>query len=389
MGKICSKCIMPDTAETLIINKNSNCSVCEQIDYKKNIDWQKRQVSLDELLLKYKGKNNYDCIVPFSGGKDSTFALWYLVVKKNLKPLVVRFDHNFLRNKVISNTKKTLDKLKDDFYDFKPDFKIVKKVMLESLIRRGDFCWHCHVGISALPINIAIEKKIPLIFYGEPSSEYSSFYDYSTPEELNEEKYNRSINLGINAEDMLTMLQERHPDDNINMNDLKPYYFPSQRELKKNNIFASYLGNYIPWDVKKQVEIIKKELDWEGEVVEGVPEEYDYEKIECMMQGSRDFTKFLKRGFGRTTHLTSIDIRNNRISRDKALELSKLYDGKRPRSLDLLLKLLKINEEEYYNIISKHAVYPHKPMSLNEFKSSKSNQVPKDIDTWFTKFDEN
>ena len=159
MGKICSKCIMPDTAETLIINKNSNCSVCEQIDYKKNIDWQKRQVSLDELLLKYKGKNNYDCIVPFSGGKDSTFALWYLVVKKNLKPLVVRFDHNFLRNKVISNTKKTLDKLKVDFYDFKPDFKIVKKVMLESLIRRGDFCWHCHVGISALPINIAIEKK--------------------------------------------------------------------------------------------------------------------------------------------------------------------------------------------------------------------------------------
>lgn len=276
-----------------------------------------------------------------------------------------------------------------DVVQFTPSWHVVRELMLESLKRRGDFCWHCHVGISALPINIAIEKKIPLIFYGEPSSEYSSFYDYSTPEELNEEKYNRSINLGINAEDMLTMLQERHPDDNINMNDLKPYYFPSQRELKKNNIFASYLGNYIPWDVKKQVEIIKKELDWEGEVVEGVPEEYDYEKIECMMQGSRDFTKFLKRGFGRTTHLTSIDIRNNRISRDKALELSKLYDGKRPRSLDLLLKLLKINEEEYYNIISKHAVYPHKPMSLNEFKSSKSNQVPKDIDTWFTKFDEN
>ena len=387
--KFCNKCVIPETAETHTFNNNGTCSVCSNIESKNKIDWSKRQDDLDIIIDKYKNKYEYDCIIPFSGGKDSTFALWYLVKKKKLRPLVVRFDHNFLRNKVISNTKKTLDKLKVDFYDFKPDFKIVKKVMLESLIRRGDFCWHCHVGISALPINIAIEKKIPLIFYGEPSSEYSSFYDYSTPEELNEEKYNRSINLGINAEDMLTMLQERHPDDNINMNDLKPYYFPSQRELKKNNIFASYLGNYIPWDVKKQVEIIKKELDWEGEVVEGVPEEYDYEKIECMMQGSRDFTKFLKRGFGRTTHLTSIDIRNNRISRDKALELSKLYDGKRPRSLDLLLKLLKINEEEYYNIISKHAVYPHKPMSLNEFKSSKSNQVPKDIDTWFTKFDEN
>lgn len=388
--KFCSKCVTPETSESLKFDHQGACSVCAQINFKKEkVDWHSKKKEFDLILNKYRGKSEYDCIIPFSGGKDSTFTLWYIVTQKKLKPLVVRFDHGFYRKNLQENTEKTISKLGVDFLNFKPNFKLVKMIMLESLIRRGDFCWHCHVGISALPINIAIEKKIPLIFYGEPSSEYSSFYDYSTPEELNEEKYNRSINLGINAEDMLTMLQERHPDDNINMNDLKPYYFPSQRELKKNNIFASYLGNYIPWDVKKQVEIIKKELDWEGEVVEGVPEEYDYEKIECMMQGSRDFTKFLKRGFGRTTHLTSIDIRNNRISRDKALELSKLYDGKRPRSLDLLLKLLKINEEEYYNIISKHAVYPHKPMSLNEFKSSKSNQVPKDIDTWFTKFDEN
>ena len=47
-------------------------------------------------------------------------------------------------------------------------------------------------------------------------------------------------------------------------------------------------------DVKKQVEIIKKELDWKGEIVEGIPEQYNYEKIECIMQGSRDYIKFLK-----------------------------------------------------------------------------------------------
>ena len=47
--------------------------------------------------------------------------------------------------------------------------------MLESLIRRGDFCWHCHVGIAAYPVNVAIEKKVPLIFYGEPSAEYSAY----------------------------------------------------------------------------------------------------------------------------------------------------------------------------------------------------------------------
>ena len=87
--------------------------------------------------------------MPFSGGKDSTFALWYLVKIKELKPLAVRFDHNFLRKQVLENTEKTLNKLGVGIYEFKPSFEIVKEMMIESLIRRGDFCWHCHVGISA------------------------------------------------------------------------------------------------------------------------------------------------------------------------------------------------------------------------------------------------
>ena len=64
--------------------------------------------------------------------------------------------------------------------------------------------------------------------------------------------------------------------------------------LKINNINALYLGNFIPWDVRKQVKIIKDELGWEGDEVEGIPPEYDYEKIECMMQGMRDFLKYSK-----------------------------------------------------------------------------------------------
>jgi len=377
---------MPDTSETLTFDNKNTCSVCNQIEFKGKINWDERQKQLDDLISKYKGKYEYDCIVPFSGGKDSTFTLWYLVKKKKLKPLVVRFDHNFLRSTVLKNTEKTLVKLGVDFYNYKTNFEIVKKMMLESLIRRGDFCWHCHTGIFSLPIRIAIEKKVPLIFYGEPSSEYSSFYDYSEAEWVDEEKFNRVINLGINAEDMLGMLKERYPNENITEHDVKPYIFPSKRELIKNNVKASYLGNFVPWDVKEQVKIIKKELDWQGDVVEGIPEDYDYEKIECIMQGSRDFIKFLKRGFGRTTHLTSIDIRNNRISREKALDLAKVYDGKKPKSLNILLKILKISEDEFYDIVKKHVVSPHQPMSRKDFKNSSSNIVPSDFEDWKSKF---
>ncbi len=384
--KICSNCVIPETAETLIFDKKNKCSVCTQIEFKKKIDWNKREEELDILIKKYKGKYEYDCIIPFSGGKDSTFALWYLVVQKKLKPLVVRFDHNFLRPTIQKNTQKIIKKLGVDFYDFTPDFDIVKKLMLESFIRRGDFCWHCHVGIAALPINISIEKNIPLIFYGEPSSEYSSFYDYSEPEELSEDKFNKLINLGINAEDMLGMLQEKYPKLGLTINDLKPYVFPDQRTLKQTKTKACYLGNYVSWDVRKQVKIIKEELGWEGDVVEGIPREYDYEKIECMMQGSRDYIRYIKRGYGRTAHLASIDIRNKRMSREEGLELTKLYDGKRPKSLNLLIDIMGISEEEFLEIVNRHVISPQKPLTKEKFERSNSNTVPPDIEEWYLKF---
>ena len=310
-----------------------------------------------------------------------------MVKVKKLKVLAVRFNHNFLRDQVLENSEKALKKLGVSIFEYKPRFDIVKEMMAESLKRRGDFCWHCHVGISAFPINTAIEKKVPLLIFGEPSSEYSSYYDYSEAEELNQDKFNKFINLGINVEDMVGMINEkRDKKDWISLSELKPFIFPTKRELTLNKIKACYLGNYLPWDVKKQVEIIKKELDWKGEIVEGIPEQYNYEKIECIMQGSRDYIKFLKRGFGRTNHLASIDIRNGRLNRKEGEDLIKIFDGKKPKSLQLLLKILNISEDEFYDTINKHVIEPHKIMSKTDFKKSSSNIVPKDLDDWLEKF---
>ena len=52
-------------------------------------------------------------------------------------------------------------------------------------------------------------------------------------------------------------------------------------------------------------------------MVENVPPQYDYEKIECYMQGVRDYIKFIKRGYSRATHLVSLDLRNGRVDKKK------------------------------------------------------------------------
>jgi N-acetyl sugar amidotransferase len=379
---ICSNCVMPETAESLAFDDQGSCSVCRQIEFKhEGIDWDERRKHLDKLVDRYRGKYDYDCIVPFSGGKDSTFTLLYIVNELKLKPLVVRFDHGFLRPTVQDDAERTFRRLGVDVIHFSPNWQVVRKLMYESLVRRGDFCWHCHTGIFSYPMWIALRYNVPLLFWGEPGAEYSSFYNYDEIEEADERRFNRKINLGINAEDMLGMLDDTISDYKVDLRDLKPYTYPPTKDLRKAGIRSVFLGSFIPWDVRKQVSLIKEELNWKGDEVEGIPPQYDYEKIECFMQGVRDYIKYLKRGFGRTSHLTSIDIRNNRLTREQALKLVDEYDGKRPAALDRFLEILGISEERFMEIVSKNVVAPHIMPKLSEIELV--NHEPKD----FAEFD--
>jgi len=355
--KKCSRCLLPETQETISYDKAGVCNVCRQHDFKKEkIDWEKRIKEFGEIIEQYRGKAQYDCIIPFSGGKDSTFTLWYLVKKFNIKPLVIRFDHGFFRPDVSKNAVKTMKKLGVDFHVFTPNWHVVRKLMLESLKRKGDFCWHCHTGIFAYPMHVAIQHKVGLVIWGEPSAEYTSYYGYDEDEEVDERRFNRYVNLGITAEDMYHML-----DKKVDKRDLVPFTYPSIKDLRALNYRSICLGSYMPWDTRKQSDIIKKEIGWTGTKVEGIPPEFWYEKVECYFQGVRDYLKFLKRGFGRTAHLMSLDLRNKRIDIEKAKELIKKYDGKRPASLDLFCKYIGITEDEFMEIALTHVVAPHKP----------------------------
>ena len=103
-----------------------------------------------------------------------------------------------------------------------------------------------------------------------------------------------------------------------------------------------------------------EELGWEGDDVEGVPPGYSYEKVECMMTGIRDYLKFIKRGYARVSHLTSLDIRNKRLTRKEAEKMVKEYEGKRPETLNLFIKMLGISETEFMRVALSHAVSPYK-----------------------------
>ncbi len=380
--KKCSSCGLPETYETLEINEDiKSCNICQQHQFKNdNINWSDRKIELNQIADEYRGKNEYDCIVPFSGGKDSTFTLYYIVKELKLRPLVIQFNHGFFRSNLIDNNTKTFKELGVNVLSFTPNWDLVKKLMKISLVRKGDFCWHCHTGIFAYPIRVAVNQNIPLVIWGEPSSEYTAYYSYEEKENVDKNRFDRFINLGINAEDMQIILEQE--GYKLDARDLLPFSYPNEKELDNIKLRSICLGTYIPWDVKKQVEVIKKELNWHGDEVEGMPwNEYPYEKIECYMQGVRDYIKFLKRGYGRVTQMTALDLRNKRITKEKAEELIFKYENKKPHSLKLFLEYLEISEDEFNEIVSKTVVYPNEPnFSVNQY-----SEKTWDFDQWYTK----
>lgn len=362
--KRCTKCCAPETQDGISFDGQGACTICNQITVKQEaVDWDERHEMLLQLCDRFKGKGAYDCVVPFSGGKDSTYTLWYIVEKLKLKPLVVSFDHGFYRPRHLEDRNRVLRQLDCDFVTIRASWKVVRELMLEALKRKGDFCWHCHCGVYAGSMQVAVKYEIPLVFWGQPDAEYGSYgYSYEEIQEVNEQQFNRFINLGITAEDMAGMLP-----DWVQLRDLEMFRYPSLESMKEAGIVSLHLGSFIPWDPRVFADVIKEELGWRGNKVEGIPEEYYWEKVECMFTGIRDYLKYIKRGFGRTTHLVNIDIREGRKNREQGMDLIEKFDGKRPASLDLFLELLDITEEEFMSIAMEQGVdpYEHDPDSTD------------------------
>jgi hypothetical protein len=222
---------------------------------------------------------------------------------------------------------------------------------------------------------VALRYQVPLVVWGEPSAEYTAYYSYDQAEEVDEKRFNRYVNLGITAQDMYVRLGGA-----VEERELRPFTYPPLKELRKINYRSVCLGSYVPWDVKRQVEVIKEELGWRGDEVENVPPGYDYEKIECYMQGVRDYLKYIKRGYTRPAHLASLDVRNRRLTREEALAIVGEYEGRRPPSLDLFLNFLGLTESEFLEVAMSHGVspYQHDPAQVTPGRKTA------DFDQWMS-----
>tara|TARA_Y100001949_G_scaffold168379_1_gene167068 strand:- start:506 stop:1645 length:1140 start_codon:yes stop_codon:yes gene_type:complete len=347
--KYCIKCLFPDTKPGLTMDENGVCDACRTAKLKEQIDWDKRREELKNILNKYKSRDgNYDCIIPVSGGKDSHFQTYVITHEFGLNPLLVTFhprDFTELGRKNIENLKN----LGADMIEFTSNPIVYKKLAKYGLYELGDQAWPEHIGIFTIPVQIAIAYKIPLLIWGEnPQLEYGG------PSEVSSKPY---LDREWNEKHGGYFLDKIKPSDMIKYgfkeSELKPYIYPSDEEIRKVGVTGIFLGHYLKWDARKQVEVIKKI----GFTVADKPCEgtyTNYENLDTKYVSLHDYFKFLKYGFGRTTDHVSIDIRNNRLSREEGLNLVKQFEGKIPlKNLQEFLTEMEITKEEFYEICEK------------------------------------
>lgn len=349
----CTRCTLSETADTITFNAAGVCSVCLQHDVKHTgIDWDQRRRDLDAIADRVRGTGTYDLVLPFSGAKDSTFQLWFVITQLRLKPLVCRVNHHMYRPQIARNIQRAQEKLGFDLVEFTPNWRVWRELMRESLLRRGDNCWPCHTSIYSYPMRVALEQRVKLICWGEALNEYQS-WGTGWDEDVGEIRFNRAMNMGITAADMHTFL-----DGRVALRDLEPFAYPSADALRELGVRSLCLGSYIKWDARANTEIIQRELGWEGAVVEGTAPGYMWDKTECKNQGTRDWLRYLKRGQGRTSHHANIDIRDGRLTREAGLAMAAAHDGKEPASLPYILDKMALSREEFYQMADMHVVDP-------------------------------
>ena len=341
----CVRCCMPESNEGIKFDEMGICQACQSAEQKIHIDWVAREKTLRELLEKYKNLgNDYDCIIPISGGKDSTFQLHVITQIYKMRPLAVTFSHNWFTETGKYNLQNAIEKFNVDHIMFTPSRNVINQLARRSLFAIGDSCWHCHAGVGAFPLQIAVKYKIPLLIWGESVSEMSGRSTHYEPVIKFDRDYFTKVSAKVYPEAMV--------GDGLELRDLAGFKLPSYEEIEEVGVVGIHLGDYIFWDDERQMEFVRDVYDWREDHVEGTYKRY--KSVECKMAGVHDYTKFLKRGFGRGTDHASADVRAGLLTRKEAFELAKKYDSERPEMLDYYLEITGFSEEEFNDVLRQH-----------------------------------
>ena len=347
----CKRCLYPSNHPYgMIFDDVGICMGCRVHEEKDVLDWDSRFKKLEQIAhtnSKIMGTKNFDCIIPVTGGGDSYFIVHVAKNLLGMNPLLVNYNSHYNTKLGIRNLANLSTVFDCDIVTSTLSPNHLKKITNQSIKQYGSMYWQALAGYTTFPVQTAIRFRIPLIIWGvHPWSEQTGMFSHIDEVEMSHRCRKEHALMGISAEDLV------HSDSNVSRSDVQPFIYPYDNELEAVGVRGIYLSNYIRWDSKTQHELMIEQYGYETSEQQRTFN--TYEDVHCFHSaGIHDFIKYLKYGYSKVTDHASREIRLKRMTRKTGIEMVKKYSEKEPEDLDLFLKWIGMNKDDFYLHINK------------------------------------
>ena len=326
----CTKCWTPSTRPRITFNEKGVCNACQHNLEKKAINWQERQDYFKALCDTHRKKGEPDCIVPWSGGKDSIYVAYKMRDEFGMTPLLVTvLPHleteigEWNRKNTCPGFEKMEITLKEDKYR-----SLAKKYFIDK--GRPKHPWE--TAISAVVINQASALKIPFIIYGEEGEQE---YGGSSQEK---DRWKFPVD-----KKYLTEFYWQHELD---------WQIPTDYELEK--IFFTQYSRFENWSPSVHADFAIAN-GMRSKPVRSVGTFTIWSQISDYLQDLHSYLMMLKFGFGRCTADAAIAIREGWKTKSEGLELIEAYDGEFPNQLiDRYLEYFDMDYPTFCETLASH-----------------------------------
>jgi len=342
--KFCKRCVMSNQRpvsevefkhtirtqkRTMAFDEEGICDACRANEQKEKINWEKRESELLQLLDKYRSKDgSYDCVVPGSGGKDSSFQAHILKYKYGMNPLTVTWPPILYTDYGYANWKNWIDIGGFDNLSFRRNGRVMKlltRLAIENLLHPFQTFM---LGQKNLGPKLAAKFRIPLVFYGENEAEYGNpIADNSSS--LRDKSFHTFNNIdelflgGVSIKE----LKEKY---NVKLGDLMSFLPAPADELEQANIQVHYLGYYLRWTPQEVYYYAVENTGFKARPFRTQGTYSKYNSIDDKIDDLHYYTTFIKFGIGRATYDASQEIRNHHLTREEGCSLVKKFDGEFP-----------------------------------------------------------
>lgn len=345
--KYCKNCVLPDTRPGLVIGDDGVCNACKSNMTRRDIDWTQRACAFDRVVANAKSRSKgYDCLIPVSGGKDST---WQVVtcLEQGLNPLCVTWKTP-ARTELGRLNLENLVRLGVDHIDYQINPEVEKTFMLQALVDYGSTAIPMHMALFNIPLRIAVRFDIPLIVWGENSAfEYGGTEEEARGFSLDADWLKKfGVMHGTTAQDWVS--------DELSTKALTPYFGPTHEELAASGVKAVFLGYYFEWSAEKSLEVAQAhgfKTREEGPKT-GL---WNFADIDDDFISIHHYLKWYKFGFTRLFDNLSHEIRMGKLTRAAALDRIRSVGDQTPRGdIAKFCAFANITEAHFYEIIEKY-----------------------------------